>query len=80
MFHGKIAAGGGEGNHIKSIQTRSRNKIIFDDQQGSVFVADASGNSYLMDGKGNIEIKAPGNITPLPLGVMSSLMLPVVWQ
>lgn len=63
MFHGKIAAGGGEGNHIKSIQTRSGNKIIFDDQQGSVFVADASGNSYLMDGKGNIEIKAPGNIT-----------------
>jgi len=63
MFHGKIAVGGGEGNHIKSIQTRSGNRIIFDDHQGSLFVADASGNSYLMDGKGNIEIKAPGNIT-----------------
>ncbi len=63
MFHGQVALGGGLNNHIKSIQTRSGNKIIFNDQEGSIFIEDPSGNTYLMDGKGNITVNAPKNMT-----------------
>jgi hypothetical protein len=63
MFHGKVAEGGGADNHIKSIQTRSGNRVIFNDKEGSILIGDASGNTYRMDGKGNMEVKAPQNIT-----------------
>ncbi|PIF46533.1 uncharacterized protein involved in type VI secretion and phage assembly [Chryseobacterium sp. 52] len=63
MFHGKVGLGGGIENHIKSIQTRSGNKVIFNDTEGSIFIEDPSGNSYLMDGKGNITVSAPKNMT-----------------
>ncbi|PIF47694.1 uncharacterized protein involved in type VI secretion and phage assembly [Chryseobacterium sp. 52] len=63
MFHGQVALGGQLNNHIKSIQTRSGNKIIFNDQEGSIFIEDPSGNTYLMDGKGNITVNAPKNMT-----------------
>ncbi len=63
MFHGQVALGGGLNNHIKSIQTRSGNKVIFNDQEGSIFIEDPSGNTYLMDGKGNITVNAPKNMT-----------------
>lgn len=63
MFHGQVALGGGLNNHIKSIQTRSGNKIIFNDQDGSIFIEDPSGNTYLMDGKGNITVNAPKDMT-----------------
>ncbi|KXH85006.1 type VI secretion system Vgr family protein [Chryseobacterium kwangjuense] len=63
MFHGKVGLGGGIDNHIKSIQTRSGNKVIFNDNEGSIFIEDPSGNSYFMDGKGNITVSAPKNMT-----------------
>lgn len=63
MFHGQVGLGGGVNNHIKSIQTRSGNKVIFNDDEGSIFIEDPSGNTYLMDGKGNITINAPKNFT-----------------
>ncbi|WP_261512543.1 type VI secretion system Vgr family protein [Chryseobacterium paludis] len=63
MFHGQVALGGGIENHIKSIQTRSGNKVIFNDTEGSIFIEDPSGNSYFMDGKGNITVSAPKNMT-----------------
>ncbi|WP_223605605.1 type VI secretion system Vgr family protein [Chryseobacterium sp. OSA05B] len=63
MFHGKVGLGGGIDNHVKSIQTRSGNKVIFNDTEGSIFIEDPSGNSYLMDGKGNITVTAPKNMT-----------------
>ncbi|QBA20397.1 DUF2345 domain-containing protein [Chryseobacterium indologenes] len=63
MFHGQVALGGSINNHLKSIQTRSGNKVIFNDQEGSIFIEDPSGNTYLMDGKGNIVVNAPKNIT-----------------
>jgi hypothetical protein len=59
MFHGQVGLGGGVDNHIKSIQTRSGNKVIFNDTEGSIFIEDPSGNTYLMDGKGNITVTAP---------------------
>ncbi|KPH11864.1 type VI secretion system Vgr family protein [Chryseobacterium sp. ERMR1:04] len=63
MFHGQVGLGGNVNNHIKSIQTRSGNKVIFNDQEGSIFIEDPSGNTYLMDGKGNITVNAPKNMT-----------------
>ncbi|AZA81944.1 Vgr family protein [Chryseobacterium lactis] len=63
MFHGAVALGGGVNNHIKSIQTRSGNKVIFNDAEGSIFIEDPSGNTYFMDGKGNISVNAPKDMT-----------------
>jgi type VI secretion system secreted protein VgrG len=63
MFHGGIGLGGGVNNHLKSIQTRSGIRILMNDEEGSVKILDPSGNSYFMDGKGNIIMKAPKNFT-----------------
>ncbi|WP_131537901.1 phage baseplate assembly protein V [Pedobacter nototheniae] len=64
-FHGKIAAGGGGKNHLKTIITRSGAKIQLDDtdNKGSIYIEDPSGNTWYMDGIGNIEVNAPKNIT-----------------
>ncbi len=51
------------GNDIKVIHTRSGTKIILNDAQSSVFIEDPSGNTYLMDGQGNINMNAPKNMT-----------------
>lgn len=51
------------GNDQKVIHTRSGTKMIFNDAQGSIFIEDPSGNTWLMDGQGNIRVNAPNNIT-----------------
>ena len=51
------------GNDQKVIQTRSGTKIIMNDAIGSVFIEDPSGNTWMMDGKGNINVNAPNDIT-----------------
>jgi type VI secretion system secreted protein VgrG len=51
------------GNDQKVIHTRSGTKMVFNDAEGSVLIEDPSGNSYLMDGKGNVNINAPKNLT-----------------
>jgi type VI secretion system secreted protein VgrG len=51
------------GNDQKVIHTRSGTKMIFNDAQGSIFIEDPSGNTWLMDGEGNISVNAPNNIT-----------------
>jgi type VI secretion system secreted protein VgrG len=51
------------GNDQKVIQTRSGTKIIMNDAIGSVFIEDPSGNTVLLDGKGNISMNAPKNMT-----------------
>ena len=51
------------GNDQKVIQTRSGTKIIMNDAIGSVFIEDPSGNTWMMDGKGNINVNAPRNFT-----------------
>lgn len=63
MFHGGTALGGGVDNHLKSIQTRSGIRILMNDAEGSVNIIDPSGNNYFMDGKGNIVVTAPKNMT-----------------
>ena len=51
------------GNDKKVIHTRSGTKIILNDAEGSVFIEDPSGNTYLMDGAGNINVNAPKNMS-----------------
>ena len=64
MYNGNESSGyNTAGNDKKVIQTRSGTKIIMDDAVGSVFIEDPSGNTWLMDGKGNIDVKAPKNMT-----------------
>ena len=47
----------------KAIHTKSGTKILLNDAEGSVRIEDPSGNIYAMDGKGNIKVQAPKNIT-----------------
>jgi type VI secretion system secreted protein VgrG len=63
MFHGGIGLGGGINNHMRSIQTKSGIKVLMNDDEGSVNIIDPSGNTYFMDGKGNITVTAPKNMT-----------------
>ena len=51
-----------EGNHLKVIQTRSGTRIVFNDAEGSILITDPSGNSWHMDGQGNISVDAPNDI------------------
>ncbi|TRX32192.1 hypothetical protein FNW52_17305 [Flavobacterium sp. ZT3R18] len=37
--------------------------MIFNDAEGSVYIEDPSGNTWKMDGQGNIEVNAPKNFT-----------------
>ena len=63
LFHGKNGTGGGANNAEKSIITRSGIKIIFNDEQKSLHIEDPSGNTWDMDGDGNIAVNAPKNMT-----------------
>lgn len=63
MFHGQVGLGGGVDNHLKSIQTRSGIKVLMNDADKSVTIKDPSGNTYFMDGQGNINVTAPKNMT-----------------
>ncbi|WP_177187130.1 hypothetical protein [Kaistella jeonii] len=63
MFHGKVGLGGGAQNHMRSIQTKSGIKVLMNDNEKSVTILDPSGNTYFMDGNGNIEVTAPNNMT-----------------
>ncbi|MBS7253711.1 type VI secretion system Vgr family protein [Flavobacterium branchiicola] len=62
LFNGKTGAGGQVQNNIKSIYTRTGSTITFDEGASSILVKDPSGNTWFMDGNGNIEVTAPKNI------------------
>ena len=62
MFHGGTALGGGVNNHMRSIQTKSGIKVLMNDDEKSVTILDPSGNTYFMDGEGNITLTAPNDI------------------
>ncbi len=53
MFHGGVGGGGGTGNNIKSLSSRSGNKLELDDGAGSVFLTDQGGANMKFDGAGN---------------------------
>lgn len=63
MFHGQVGLGRGAQNHMHSIQTKSGIKVLMNDNEKTVTILDPSGNTYFMDGNGNIEITAPKNMT-----------------
>ncbi len=63
MFHGQVGLGGGINNHMRSIQTKSGIKVLMNDDEKSVTILDPSGNTYFMDGAGNISVTAPKNMT-----------------
>ena len=63
MFHGANGKGGGSNNAEKSIITRSGIKIVFNDDQKSLHIEDPSGNTWDMDGNGNITVNTPETLT-----------------
>jgi uncharacterized protein involved in type VI secretion and phage assembly len=66
MFHGKNTTGGGTGNNLKTIITKSGHTIEFDDNAASlgITIKDKKGNVIRLDSKGkNIEITAPETMT-----------------
>jgi uncharacterized protein involved in type VI secretion and phage assembly len=62
LYNGTTGAGGDTDNKTKSITTRSGNKIVFDDEKGSIHIADAKQNSISLDGEGNISINSSASI------------------
>jgi type VI secretion system secreted protein VgrG len=50
------------GNDVKALQTRSGNKVIMNDSDGSIHVQDSKGNDMMMDGAGNINLKSSASI------------------
>ena len=59
VYHGKANSTFSNGaNDVKALQTRSGNKVVMNDKDGSVFVEDKDGNSMLIDGAGNITVKS----------------------
>jgi uncharacterized protein involved in type VI secretion and phage assembly len=63
MFHGGIGAGGGAGNNVKSLSSRSGNKLELDDGAGSVFLTDQGGANMKFDGAGNATTNTNKNKT-----------------
>lgn len=64
VYHGKASnTYSNGGNDVKALQTRSGNKVIMNDADGSVFVEDKDGNSMLIDGAGNVTIKSNKTVT-----------------
>lgn len=63
MYSGSASSGyATQGNNNKVIHTRSGTKMVFNDDEGSILIEDPSGNTWNMDGKGNISVTAPQNI------------------
>jgi Uncharacterized protein conserved in bacteria len=62
MYSVKTGEGGGNANASKSITTRSGIRIDFNDNIGSLHIEDPSGNTWDMDGNGNIKVFSPQNI------------------
>ena len=63
LFNGTTGAGGQSQNHLKSIFTRGGSTITFNELDNSILVKDPSGNTWFMDGAGNISVTAPKNFT-----------------
>jgi uncharacterized protein involved in type VI secretion and phage assembly len=64
QYNGSATSGYADGqNNVKAIHTRSGTKIILNDGEGSILIEDPSGNSWKMDGQGNIDVNAPKNFT-----------------
>lgn len=57
VYHGKANTEySNSDNDVKAIQTRSGNKIVMNDKEGSIFLEDKDANSIKVDGDGNINV------------------------
>ncbi|ASW74472.1 Vgr family protein [Chryseobacterium piperi] len=63
MFHGGVGGGGGSGNNVKSLSSRSGNKLELNDGEGSVFLTDQGGANMKFDGAGNASTNANNDKT-----------------
>jgi type VI secretion system secreted protein VgrG len=64
VYHGKAKTSfANAGNDVKALQTRSGNKIVMNDKNGSMYLSDKGGANSLMDGAGNITTNANVNST-----------------
>ena len=63
LFNGTTGKGGQDKNHLKSIYTRGGSTITFNELDNSILIKDPSGNTWFMDGKGNITTTAPETMT-----------------
>lgn len=64
MFHSESGKGGDKDNKSKSIMTRSGISILFDDEKGSIIIADQTGKDMiLIDGTDSITVLATKRIT-----------------
>ncbi|WP_163397644.1 type VI secretion system Vgr family protein [Flavobacterium fluviatile] len=64
QYNGSETSGYADGqNNVKAIHTRSGIKFILNDGDGSILIEDPSGNTWKMDGQGNIDVNAPKNMT-----------------
>src|SRR5690606_10367603 len=60
MYNGGQKSGYATANNdLKVIHSRSGTKIKMNDAEGSIFIEDPSGNTWFMDGQGNISVNAP---------------------
>jgi len=58
VFHGKNGSGGSNENHLKSIATRSGNKLLLNDIDGSINLMDKGSANLHFDGAGNATTNA----------------------
>jgi type VI secretion system secreted protein VgrG len=73
VYHGKANnTYSNGGNDVKALQTRSGNRMIMNDKDGSVFVSDKGGANTMMDGAGNITTNANAN-SVLNAGALAAL-------
>ncbi|SEM48526.1 Uncharacterized conserved protein, implicated in type VI secretion and phage assembly [Chryseobacterium taichungense] len=72
MFHGGVGGGGGTGNNIKSLSSKSGHTISLDDG-GGMTVRDKDQNTVFLDGAGNISIDSKISIA-LTCGSSSIVM------
>lgn len=63
MFHGKVGGGGGSGNNVKSLSSKSGNRLELHDGEGSVFLTDKGGANMKFDGAGNALVNTNSNHT-----------------
>ncbi len=62
LFHGKVGAGGGSGNNIKSLSSKSGHTIKLNDA-GEIEIRDRSGNYVTLSGDGDITTQVSNDST-----------------
>ncbi|WP_018630248.1 type VI secretion system Vgr family protein [Niabella aurantiaca] len=63
VYHGQAKNSfGNSGNDVKTFQSRSGCKMVFNDKDGSALISDQAGNITMLDGAGNISTKSSQSI------------------